>query len=320
MNKYIEYGEKFLKDCVFDGLAHSYDVISGKYVKPYPEVTGYVLTYFCDNYNVLEKKIIQAADVLVKIQDKEVGGYPFFCEKNRLYVFDTSQILIGLCSIYKMTRNEKYKVSALKAGDFLLMMQLDNGAIMPVYDKNTKEAVIEKKLYDIWNGTWSGLMCKLTEGFQALYEITDDEKFIEAKRKTASFYINAEYIECTHPLGYWLEGLYEAGEYQKVRDVLEEKVIPRIHDNGYIPYKENLEYAYVSGCVQLGILLYKLGYVEHAKKIRNYGRLVQKNDNSGGLFQYANSLGELDCHIHTEINSWGTKYFCQLERMMEGED
>ena len=319
-NKYVEKGEYYLQNCVFKGLAHSYDVSSGKYVKPYPEVTGYVIKYFCDNYEVIPKNIIKAGDNLVRIQDKKLGGYTSFGDKNTLFSFDTSQILIGLAALYKKTGKNKYKEAAIRGGDFLLMMQMDNGAIAPTYNRTKKEIVINKQLYSIWNGPWSGLMCKLTEGFQALYEITDDEKYIEAKRKTASFYTNAEYIECTHPLGYWLEGLYEAGEYQKVRDVLEEKVIPRIHDNGYIPYKENLEYAYVSGCVQLGILLYKLGYVEHAKKIRYYGRLVQKNDNSGGLFQYANSLGELDHHIHTEINSWGTKYFCQLERMMEGED
>lgn len=320
LNQYVEKGEYYLQKCVFKGLAHSYDVSSGKYAKPYPEVTGYVIKYFCDNYEVIPKNIIKAGDNLVRIQDKKLGGYTSFGDKNTLFSFDTSQILIGLAALYKKTGKNKYKEAAIRGGDFLLMMQMDNGAIAPTYNRTKKEIVINKQLYSIWNGPWSGLMCKLTEGFQALYEITDDEKYIEAKRKTASFYTNAEYIECTHPLGYWLEGLYEAGEYQKVRDVLEEKVIPRIHDNGYIPYKENLEYAYVSGCVQLGILLYKLGYVEHAKKIRYYGRLVQKNDNSGGLFQYANSLGELDHHIHTEINSWGTKYFCQLERMMEGED
>ena len=40
MNKYIERGEKFLKNCVFNGLAHSWNVESKTYVKPYPEVTG----------------------------------------------------------------------------------------------------------------------------------------------------------------------------------------------------------------------------------------------------------------------------------------
>ena len=119
-------------------------------------------------------------------------------------------------------------------------------------------------------------MCKLTEGFQALYELTSDEQYIKAKKKTADFYENAEYIECTHPLGY----------------------------------------AYVSGVIQLGIILFKMGYMNEARKICEYGRVVQSMDESGGLFQYAKEDGSLDDHVHTEINSWGTKYFCQLEAML----
>ena len=50
LNQYVEKGEYYLQKCVFKGLAHSYDVSSGKYVKPYPEVTGYVIKYFFYNY------------------------------------------------------------------------------------------------------------------------------------------------------------------------------------------------------------------------------------------------------------------------------
>ena len=67
----------------------------------------------------------------------------------------------------------------------------------------------------------------------------------------------------------------------------------------------------------IGIILYKRGYLEEAKKIREYGRLVQSNHLSGGLFQYADRHGKLDSSIHSEINSWGTKYFCQLEKLLE---
>lgn len=317
-NKYILAGEQYLKACTFHGLAHSYDVSVSKYVKPYPEVTGYVIKYFCDNYDELPSNFIKAADKLVKIQDKKAGGYTTFDNSNLLFSFDTSQILIGLCALFEKTNENKYKFAAIKAGNFLLKMQMENGAIAPTYDRTTNEIIINKSLYSIWNGPWSGLMCKLTEGFLALYELTSDNKYLDAKEKTANFYVNADYIECTHPLGYWLEGLYAAGKTEKVKQILEEKVIPRIQDNGYIPYKEDLKYAYVSGCIQLGILLYKMGYIKEAERIRNYGRLVQSKYTSGGLFQYADSHGNLDHHIHAEINSWGTKYFCQLERLMNG--
>lgn len=317
LNQYVEKGEYYLQKCVFKGLAHSYDVSSGKYVKPYPEVTGYVIKYFCDNYEVIPKNIIKAGDNLVRIQDKKLGGYTSFGDKNTLFSFDTSQILIGLAALYKKTGKNKYKEAAIRGGDFLLMMQMDNGAIAPTYNRTKKEIVINKQLYSIWNGPWSGLMCKLTEGFQALYELSGDNKYIKAKNKVADFYEQSEYIECSHPLGYWLEGLYEGKKFDKINEILKKYVIQRIKENGFISYRDDLNYAYVSGVVQLGIILFKMGYKDEALEIRNYGRLVQGKNQSGGLFHYARSNGEQDESIHSEINSWGTKYFCELERMME---
>lgn len=317
INEYIQKAEKYLQECVFDGLAHSYDVITNQYIKPYPEVTGYVLKYFCDNYKELPQNILEAGNKLVEIQDGKVGGYSTFDNNELLYTFDTSQILIGLIALYKKTGVKKYKIAAIKAGKFLLMMQLENGAILPIYDNKSEEVYISNQTYSIWNGPWSGLMCKITEGFQALYELTGEKGYLIAKIKAGDFYVKANYIECTHPLGYWLEGLYEAKKYEKVNSILENKVIPRIKDNGFISYKEDLNYAYVSGVIQLGIILYKMGYTDEAKKIREFGRCVQRNDNSGGIFQYADFKGNLDYHVHTEINSWGTKYFCQLERLLE---
>lgn len=318
-NSFIDSAEAYLLDCVFDGLAHSYDVISQKYVKPYPEVTGYIIKYFCDTKEALPENIVQAADNLVLLQDEKSGGFASFSDKNTLYAFDTSQILIGMAAIYEKTGSEIYKKAAMEGGEFLLMMQQGNGAIVPTYDRKLSEKVVSHSTYSIWNGPWSGLMCKLTEGFEALYSLTKEQKYLDAKNRTADFYENADYIECTHPLGYWLEGLYEADRKDKVDEILRKKVIPRIRSNGYIPYKEDLEYAYVSGVMQLGIILYKMGYAEEAGRIREYGRTVQKEHESGGLLQYADENGKLDHHIHTEINSWGTKYFCQLEQLLEGD-
>ena len=316
-NSYVEKGESFLKACVFGGLAHSYDVLTKRYVKPYPEVTGYILKYFCDYAEEIPSNIIRAANKLVRIQDKKTGGYASFANDGTLYSFDTSQILIGLSALYKRQKKEKYKEAAIKAGNFLLMMQMDNGAIAPTYDRKKNEIVIEKNLYNIWNGPWSGLMCKLTEAFQALYEITDDFKYIEVKRKIADFYVDAEYIEYTHPMGYWLEGLIEGEKFEKVDKILKEKVVPRVRANGYIPYKENLNYAYVSGIVQLGIILYKRSFFNEAEKIKNFVRSVIDRYDIGGVIQYCDKNGNLDVSVHSEINSWGTKYFCELERMFQ---
>ena len=317
MNCYIQQGEKFLRDCIFDGLAHSYDVIKKEYVKPYPEVTGYVIKYFCDHH-MLINEMEEAGEYLISLQD-EIGGWSSFYAQWNLYAFDTAQILIGLCALYQETKNKKYLESALQGGRFLKFMQMENGAFIPIYNRKLKQKDANKKIYDIWNGPFSGLMCKLTEAYDILYLLTQEKEFLLAKEKTADFYEKAEYIEYTHPMGYWLEGLYAAERYEKIEEVLTKHVLPDIRENGFIPYRKDLPYAYVSGSIQLGIILQKMGYRKEAELIKAYGRKVQACHVCGGLFQYADSQGALDKHVHTEINSWGTKYFCELERCLENE-
>ena len=65
----------------------------------------------------------------------------------------------------------------------------------------------------------------------------------------------------------------------------------------------------------MGILLYKVGFLDESHLILKWARRVQENHSSGGLFQYADPQGKMDRHVHMEINSWGTKYFCQMERL-----
>lgn len=318
MNDYILRAEKFLGNCVFDGLAHSWDVDRQKYVKPYPEVTGYVVKYYLEYINKVPNNIKNAADYLLSIQN-ETGGYCSFSDRNILYAFDTAQIIRGFCAMYRNTGEKKYAVGAEKGGSFLLNSQETNGAFKPIYNCSLKAWVIRDETYNIWNGPYSGLMCKLTESLEDLYMLTKNSQYLEALKRAADFYENVEYIECSHPLGYWLEGLLAAGKTEKVLSILYEKVLNRIESNGYISYTNKLDYAYVSGTMQLGIILYKMGFRQEAKQICNYGRMVQDQDSSGGLFQYANKDGSQNKDIHSEINSWGTKYFCELERLIEKE-
>ena len=316
VNNYIEQAEHFLNSCVFDGLAHSYDVNNGMWVKPYPEVTGYLLNYFFSNKENLSENILMAADNLTSIQH-DTGGYSSFFDKDYLYAFDTAQILVGLVAAYKRLGKEIYKEKALKASEFLLKSQCSNGAIIPIYNTKNKEFVIDCNTYKLWGGPWSGLMAKLSEAFTSLFSITSDDAFLDAKQLIRQFYRNSSYIHHSHPLGYWMEGMYDCGEYELLKKVVDDKVLPRLENNGFIAYTEDLDFAYVSGNAQLAIILKKLGYEYEAKTIRDYIRNVQSNHDSGGIFQYANKDGTLNSSIHTEINSWGTKYFCELERICE---
>lgn len=317
MNTYIQKGEQFLKGCLIGGLAHSYDVKAGQYVKPYPEVTGYVIKYLCDNYeDILFPGVLEAGRKLIEIQNKR-GGYQTFYDNRFLYSFDTAQIVNGIISLYEKKKDNKLLDAIHKSGEFLLRMQRSDGAIYPVFDLRYKVKRMPVNMYEMWNGPTSGLLCKLTEAYSSLYKLTADNRYEAAIEKAKEFYLKVTPIEFTHPLGYWLEGLYAAGEKAFVEKFLFQNVINRIEENGFIAYAGGLPYSYVSGEIQLGILLAKTGFVDEAKRIRGFCRNVQSHHFLGGIFQYVDRTGALDQHVHTEINSWGTKYFCELERCLE---
>lgn len=310
----IHLAERFLEQCIRDGLAHSYDVIKKTWVKPYPEVTGYLLSYFANDTrsNEVRSSVITAAEKLIVIQDDQ-GGFPSFSDEHYLFTFDTGQIIHGLASLFKKTGEQKYLSAATACGEFVCDMQLPDGSMFPVYDLRYGAKYVDND--GTWGNSFSPIQAKNIEGLLLLSGLTSNEKYRTAAQKLARWSKQHCDLTYTHPGAYCLEGLLAIGEEEFVRDRLKEEIIPRIGSNGFLAYSEDLPYSYVSGSVQMAILLFKLGFKEESRSILEWARVVQSNHFMGGLFQYAGKDGELDDHVHTEMNSWGTKYFAQLERM-----
>ncbi len=320
-DKEIKNAEHFLKCCIHNNLAHSllYKDQAEVWVKPYPEVTGYLLTYFCRGISDLEqlKRMAKIAQKLISLQHPS-GGFPSFYDQHNLYTFDTAQIMHGLLSLYKVDKNPLYLQSAIKAGEFLCNMQRPSGSMFPVYDTQTKAKIVHSKdsVGSNWGSTFSYIQVKNAEGLLRLYKETRKKKYLVCAESLAN--INLEPVDCsyTHPLAYYLEGLVALGEMNKVRTILKNVIIPRIHSNGFIAYYPGAKYAYVSGSVQMGILLWKVGYTRYAKRILDWARSLQGMSKSGGLYQYAQDNSKPDYSIHGEINSWGTKYYAELLKLV----
>jgi len=310
----IHLAERFLEQCIRDGLAHSYDVIKKVWVKPYPEVTGYLLSYFANDAqrNDIPPAIIKAADKLIGIQNGR-GGLPSFCDEHYLFTFDTGQVMHGCASLFKKTGEKKYLAAATACGEFLCDMQLPDGSMFPVYDLRNGAKYVDND--GTWGNSFSPIQAKNIEGLLLLSGLTSNQKYPTVAQKLAQWSKQHCDLTYTHPGAYCLEGLLAIGEEEFVRDRLKEEIIPRIGSNGFLAYSEDLPYSYVSGSVQMAILLFKLGFKENSRRILEWARVVQSNHFMGGLFQYAGKDGDLDDHVHTEMNSWGTKYFAQLERM-----
>lgn len=309
---HIKAAESFLLKSIRGGLSCSYDVKKKCWVKPYPETTGYLLSYFSQNFPLVPDIIFQAADYLSKLQHQS-GGYPSFSNRRYLFTFDTAQIMHGFASLYKKTNNDIFLNIAKRCADFILSMQISNGIMFPAYDTKLKCKYVDKN--GQWGINFSQIQVKNIEGLLLMYEITNDSKYLKAAVKLRDFGVTHYDLTFTHPGAYCLEGLMALNEGDFVRTTLKKEIIPRIKSNGFLSYSPTTQYAYVSGSVQIGILLYKVALKEIAYSILEWTRKVQLNHNSGGLFQYANFDSTLNSDVHTEINSWGTKYYAEFERL-----
>jgi len=307
----IKLAEGFLLKSIKNRLAHSYAVEKKSWIKPYPEATGYLISYFSEYFPTVPAQIVSAADYLRKIKHKH-GGYFSFDNNRYLFTFDTAQIMHGFASLYKKTGKKQYLDIARKCANFVIEMQIDNGAMFPVYDTKVDAKYVDKN--GSWGVNFSYIQVKNIEGLLLMHELTNDAIYKESAIKLRNYGKKHCDLTFTHPGAYCLEGMLAMDERDFVYNKLRDEIVPRIQPNGFLSYSKKLPYAYVSGSVQMGILLYKVGLKKHAYPILEWTRKVQLNHNSGGLFQYANADSSLNHNVHTEINSWGTKYYAQLER------
>lgn len=102
--------------------------------KPYPETTGYIIPtlleyYHFSDYNPAYETAIEFGDWLLSIQSDEgywnAGQHP--PQKEDPSVFNTGQILFGLISLYKETRDSKWAESLDKATEWLCKEIDENG-------------------------------------------------------------------------------------------------------------------------------------------------------------------------------------------------
>lgn len=114
------------------GIAVSYS-FEGGWLPSYPETTGYIIPTFLDYYHFVNKeeylrRAVKMADWLLSIQLQNgafQGG--FVNNSPKPIVFNTGQVLQGLIRTYKETERKKYLEAAVKAANWLVRVQDEDG-------------------------------------------------------------------------------------------------------------------------------------------------------------------------------------------------
>jgi hypothetical protein len=125
---------KWLKNaqdaCHGNGVSATYYLGRGWDVA-YPETTGYIIPTFLtfselyDDTDLLNRAI-KLGDWEIEIQTNS-GGILSNPLHQKTRVFNTGQVILGWCALYEKTKNQKYLHAAMKAGEYLIEMQEQDG-------------------------------------------------------------------------------------------------------------------------------------------------------------------------------------------------
>ncbi len=240
----------------------------------YPETTGYISKTFFDLYQVTgEKDILERAVRMVDWEltvQMENGAFPGNKAdvSPRPVIFNTGQIILGLVSAFKATGEEKYRAAAMRAADWLVSVQDDDG----VWRKHTFEGIVH--LYNT-RVAWSLL---------EVAAIGDSESHRQAAVRNIDWAVDqqtsngwlagntftGEDNPVVHIIAYAIRGILESGillDEQRYIDAAEKAAAKMMHAfevRKYLPgdfnehWKSKAKFSCLTGDAQTAIIWFKL--------------------------------------------------------------
>jgi rhamnogalacturonyl hydrolase YesR len=191
------------------------------WMPPYPETTGYIIQTFIeyskwvDNSKYMERAL-RMGDWEIDIQMPNGAVYGGLRINENPLVFDTGQVLIGLCSLYAETGEVRFLQAAKRAADWLICVQDPDGAWYRYSYNNIPHAYYSRVAWALFKA----------------FEITGDERYQQGGGKNILWVMSLVrengWIDkmgftaamnekpFTHTLAYTYEGLLESSAYLDV--------------------------------------------------------------------------------------------------------
>ncbi|MFV0387768.1 MAG: hypothetical protein ACK5NT_03345 [Pyrinomonadaceae bacterium] len=217
------------------GVAGGYSLIDG-WLPPYPETTGYIIPTLLDFAEVSSEddwreRALRMADWEIDVQMENGAVQAGLYEPGKPQVeavFNTGQVVRGWCRIYSDTEFERFREAAIRAGNWLLKFQDDDGA----WRISSAETETKVHAYDV-RTAWSLL---------ELYKITGAEEYKRAaisniewtlERQTNNgWFENNSFFRTeenwsnpfTHMIAYVMEGLIESYKFLGTQKILDATV------------------------------------------------------------------------------------------------
>lgn len=211
------------------GVSAGYSMYSG-WRKPYPETTGYIIKTFLKysqysgNQEYLNRAVSMGDwEIDIQLSNGAVKGGVGL--NNYPIVFNTGQVILGWTDLYVLTKEERFKNSAVKAANWLTKIQEDDG-------KWSKHVYL-----DIPHSYHTEVSWSLLE----VYKITGNIDYFNAAEKQIQWTLSnakengwfgyasfsKDRLPITHTIGYTLQGLLESSVYfeKEFKDQIERIVL-----------------------------------------------------------------------------------------------
>ena len=287
-----------------DGVAHSYDIRAKKWLASYPETTGYVIPTLYDyakHYNA--PSYAQAArrmtewECEIQLPDGGVRAGTMDAGIIAPTIFNTGQALFGWAKAYLETNDERFKKSLIRAADWLVEAQDEDGAW-----RRFSSPFTTSKLNSYNTRTAFGLV--------RAYEALGNTRYLDAAIANVEWALsraktngwlpdnclldNADQTALTHTIAYSIRGILEVGVAAERHDYIERALIMAKavaalqREDGalnafYTPeWKTAVKWSCVTGNSQMAINWLRLAQltdeqslISHAKKANRFNMSIQ---------------------------------------------
>lgn len=304
----------------------SHSNIIGKFSPPYLETTGYLLPtllsaakYFDDNqYEELAFRQISFFQAY-KNQD---GSFYQKVNNSKPLVFDTSQILLGLCSIYNNKKSKELEKLIKDANQWLTNNLDDEGHFINYnYTLKTCPGYYARVFWAMLSANEIATVDNKSKVIAGI------EKIVSSSLSNYSFnnwgFENEKYV-LTHNIAYTLRGLYECAlllndshMYQLVNNTIT-TIDNIINSNGKLcgayddNWKADCSYICSTGNAQIAYLLSKVNIEKYQDAIVLLIKPILKAQKKFGINQGAvpSSIPIWGKYQRWRYTNWTQKFYC----------
>lgn len=329
---------------VDDGVAQTYLVRRKHWANSYPETTGYIIPTFY-NYAALtnNEQIRERARRMTawecSIQHPDGGVLAgALGDSDQPTIFNTGQVLFGWIRAFQEEGEEQFRHSAIKAADWLLSVQDEDGCWRKFGSPMTGKQINTYNTRTAW-------------GLARIQLITGEKKYLEAAVRNIEWALTQRNEHgwlrenClqdntqpfVHTIAYAMRGIMEVGvmtdreDFIAAAQVIGDALIPHIKANGLLPgrfdqnWNPTVAWSCLTGCAQISInwaRLYQITgqdkYRQASRKVNGFLKATQKL--TGDIAERGGIKGShpINGGYHPwQYPNWPTKFYADALMMEE---